>query len=257
MRYAYHFEFCERPEMPEWLRGDLFLSLAWVQKKFGLQAILISTLPKILKSLNPTKLIELGAGSGDSLAELAKVSDLSMLATDKYPQLDLWEKKLEGFKNVDWSEEQIGFEDFTVTLKRELVTGSVLMLTSAFHHIADRDAADFLEKAANAGCHVLIVEPLPRTLVGVLLGALTGAPALLFPLWAPEVSLWRKLRIVALHWFFPLIPFILSHDGIVSALRQRTRADWVRLTQGLKFEPVVQEGLGIFSNFAVTLLKCH
>ena len=264
MRYAYHFEFCERPEMPEWLRGDLFLSLGFIQDLFGLRRILDETVPSLVLNCGAKRVIELGCGSGQGLARVAHaLPHLPMLATDVYPHPQLWAEALKGQKAVTWSERSVGFDDFDQVLSDDLLQGSVLLLMAAFHHAPPARARKFLERAARCGSSIIIVEPLERTALGVLLGASAALPALVYPIRAlvlghqhglpARVIAW--LRLAVFHWVIPLIPLILFHDGVVSAFRQRTTPDWLELTQGLPFTLEARQGLGPFRNFSAVLLS--
>ena len=257
MRYAYHFEFCERPELPEWLRGDLLLSLAWTQNLFGLTNVLGTTVPEFLKKSGAHALVELGSGSGDGLVHVSRGLPLSfpILATDFFPHPALWQSRLGEIMGARWSTVKVGFDNFHEVLAAERLEGSALLMTTAFHHIPPDAARRFLENAAAVGAHVIVVEPLERTMLGVFLGGATGLPALVFPLLARGVGFFRRLRMAVFHWAVPLIPAFLSHDGVVSSLRQRTHSDWQELLSGLPFELDVRKNLGILGNFSVLLLK--
>src|SRR5262245_35317920 len=120
MRYAYHFEFCERPELPEWLRGELFDSLGWVQAAFGLERVLGGLVPELVREAAARELIELGSGSGRGLATVAAglaAGETRVLATDKFPQLELWRERFVGpDARVSYFSEPVGFDDFDVRL---------------------------------------------------------------------------------------------------------------------------------------------
>ncbi|MGK5085049.1 hypothetical protein WDW37_17305 [Bdellovibrionota bacterium FG-1] len=139
-----------------------------------------------------------------------------------------------------------------------MLRGSIILLVTAFHHVSSANARDFLERSARAGASVLVVEPLDRNLKGIVLGGLLFLPALLFPirtLLRSWPGLGRWMRLAAFHWVIPLIPFFLSHDGIVSARRQRTSDDWDALIHGLPYELIIRPNLGLMRNFSVVLLK--
>ena len=262
MRYAYHFEFCERPELPEWLRGDVFRSLAFIEGGFGMTTVLSREVPKLVRALAPTRVIEIGSGSGDGLALVARGAanetspPLECLATDRFPQPELWKEKLSGVPGVRWSDAAVGFDDFDRVLGASALKGSVVLLVNAFHHLPPEQARGFVARAAAAGAHVVVVEPLSRSVVGILMGLGAGLIAPLVPLLTllggrPGPS-W--LRAALFHWLVPLVPVILSHDGVVSALRQRTTEEWRALSAGLPLELTSVEGLGPFSNFSARVL---
>lgn len=261
MRYAYHFEFCERPEMPEWFRGDLFLSLGFVQNSFGLGRVLAGEVPELINLSGARRVIELGCGSGEGLERVARARpQLPVLATDKYPHPQLWAERLAGLKHVRWCSRSVGFDDFDRVLGSAELKDSVLLLNATFHHANPNEARAFLERAARVGVSLVIVEPLARSLLGAVQGLAVALPALLFPLYnAFSGGLLRGpaawLRQAVLHWVLPLIPLTLAHDGVVSAFRQRTQLDWGELVEKLPFHVVSRQGLGPFKNFSAVLLK--
>lgn len=259
MRYAYHFEFCERPELPAWFRGDLLCSLAWMQNLFGLARILEHDVPELLAECGARRCVELGSGSGEGLARVATAlrSPLECVATDKFPQHALWRARLSSLPNARAIEWPVTFEDFDSRLEAGLLDGAALLFVTAFHHLPGDRARSFLERAAARGAHVLVIEPLHRTFAQALLGALAGWPTVLFPLLARGLGPALRLRAALLHWVFPIIPLFIGHDGVVSALRQRTRAEWDMLTAGLPYSCRARERLGLFGSFSAVLLRHH
>lgn len=258
MRYAYHFEFCERAELPEWLRADLFGSLAWVQKSVGLAGILRRDIPKILEKTNSKRLIELGCGSGDGLSTIASAlreSQMPVIATDKFPNVEMWKARLSQFSLARWYDRSVSFEDFDQKISKQDLTESAVLLTAAFHHMTPESARGFLERAAGAGVQVIVVEPLSRSLWGAVLGGLAFLPALLAPVVLKNLSFARRLRIAAFHWVLPIIPVLIGHDGVVSSFRQRQTPDWEKLIVGLPFKLEIRENLGFFRNFSVVVFK--
>lgn len=269
MRYAYHFEFCERPELPDWIRGDVFSTLAFVQMSFGLKDVLRGSVPVRVRELAARRLVELGSGDGSGLALVAGAlagTKAKLVASDKYPQSARWRETLHGFANVHFLDEPLGFEE----LERIFIEGAeqecgrtgstALLLSCAFHHMSKNAARAFLERAAACRAHVIVVEPLSRGLAGLMLGGASGLAALIYPLFVrverrgmSSFFLW--LRLVLATWIIPVIPFVLSHDGVVSALRQRTRQEWLDLIHDLPFDFEIDERLGFFKNFSVVRLK--
>jgi hypothetical protein len=247
------FEFCERPEMPEWLRGDLFLVLSGIQNAFGLRRVLAQDLP-----LGPfkTKIIELGAGSGESLELLARaLPNHVFLATDKFPSLAAWQRRFAGIPQIAYEPRSVGFEDFDQVLQASDLQGSTLLLVAAFHHMNEATAQSFLKRAHSAKSNVLIVEPLSRSLKGVLLGFGSGLVALTAPVFLCGISIPKRIRLTFMTWCFPLIPFFISHDGVVSALRQRTPDEIKEMVRELTYQMTVVSDLGLLKNYSAILLR--
>jgi hypothetical protein len=254
--YAYHFEFCERPGLPEWLRGDLFSTLAWVQDSFGLGRVLAGEAAGLVASSGARRVIELGSGSGDGLRSLASglPRGIEVVATDLYPRPAVWRERLSGVSGARWIETPISFDDFETPIGKGELAGAVVLFVAAFHHVPREKARELLKRLAGCQAHVLIVEPLGRDLKGLILGALCGIPTLLYPVLARGVSLARRLRLALFHLCLPVIPFILCHDGAVSAFRQRRRRDWEELVRDTPYALVERPGLGLLRNFSVTML---
>lgn len=256
MRYAFFFEFCEREWLPEWLRADLFLSLSWVQDAFGLKRVLSETVPRFVRESGARRVVELGSGSGEGLRLVAQGllhEKITLLATDKFPNPKAWRKRLNGV--ASYVEHPICFEDFSRTLVFAEDQSSVIFLSAAFHHIPPQKVRRFLEDCARINASVLIVEPLERRFRDMFLASLLFLPALVTPIALRKISFLRRLRLVALHWVMPVIPLILAHDGVVSALRQRTRNDLEKLTKSLPYEMITENGLGVFGTYSVVLLR--
>jgi hypothetical protein len=254
--YAYHFEFCERPGLPEWLRGDLFSTLAWVQDSFGLGRVLAGEAAKCVASSGARRVIELGSGSGDGLRRLASglPGGIEVVATDIFPRPAEWRERLAGVPGARWIETPVSFDDFETRIGKDELAGAVVLFVAAFHHVPKDKAGEMLKRLASHHSHVLIVEPLGRDLKGLILGALCGIPTLIYPLLARGVSLARRLRLVLFHICLPVIPLFLCHDGAVSAFRQRRRRDWEELLKGTPYDLVDRPSLGWLRNFSVTML---
>lgn len=257
MRYAYHFELCERPGMPAWLRGFLFLTLGWIQQSFGLRRILEKEVPAALAKTRAPRLVEIGSGSGDALARLAwrTPETVRLLATDKFPQVALWRSRLGGHRHVSWRGEAVSFENYAAVLGSDELDGSVILLANTFHHISPGEARSFFARAAEAGAHVLILEPLDRSWKSALLGAATFLPALAAPVLIQGLPLLERLKLALLTWALPLVPLCIAHDGVVSAFRQRTEEDWEELCRHLPYTRLQWRGLGFFENFSLQLFE--
>src|SRR5215470_10077999 len=124
--YRYHFEFCERPELPGWFRQDIFASLGWIQNAFGLRGVLASTIPEIVASACADKIFELGSGSGDGLAHIAKHvgSNVEVMATDLFPNADMWRQRMAGLSNAKFCDKAVSFGNFDEVLGEQQLSGN-------------------------------------------------------------------------------------------------------------------------------------
>jgi hypothetical protein len=254
--YIYHFEICERPEISDWLRSDILLALSSVQKLVGLNKVLNFNIAPFINSLNPGiqfKLIEMGTGDGDQILMLSQNLDkrISIIATDKFPQTNLWKNKFQNAKNISWKKNSISFENVDQALNGEK---SVLFFNCAFHHMDNEKTREFFNKSSESGVSILIVEPMERDLIGLFFGAMGGLLAPLVIL-SRGVSLFRRLRLLFFSWVVPVIPLINFHDGILSALRQKNDNEWHAIAKEFNYTLSFSTNLGPFKNFKFISLQ--
>ncbi len=254
--YVYHFEICERPEIPNWFRSDIFLTLSSVQKFVGLNKILKSKVAPFINTMNkdsPFELIEMGTGDGDQILTLSQNLDqrITIVATDKFPQVDLWKNKFQNTKNISWRADSISFENIDRALNGN---NSVLFFNCAFHHMDNEKIKIFLRKTSSYGISIVIVEPMERNFLGLFFGAMGGllAPLAIFN---RGLSLGRRLRFLILGWLIPVIPLVNFHDGILSTLRQKSDEEWRALGQEFNYSVSFSKNLGFFKNFKIISLE--
>jgi hypothetical protein len=254
--YVYHFEICERPEIPDWLRSDIFLALSCVQKFVGLNKILESKVASYINALgqdSDLELVEMGTGSGDQIFTLSKNlhKRINVVATDKFPQIDSWRNKFQYSRNISWKKDSISFENFDRALSENK---TVLFFNCAFHHMKNEKIKIFLKKTSARGISILILEPMERNILGLFFGAMGGflAPLAVFNRGTP---LKQRLRLLILAWVIPVLPFTNFHDGILSALRQRTDEEWETTAKEFNYSLNFSKNLGTFKNFKIISLQ--
>jgi hypothetical protein len=238
------------------LRSDIFLALSSVQKFVGLNRILKSKVASLINAMDPGsafELIEMGTGGGDQILTLSKKLDprITIVATDKFPQVDLWKEKFQNAKNISWRTESISFENMDQALNG---SNSVLFFNCAFHHMENEKIKTFLNNTAARGISILIVEPMERNFLGLFFGAMGG---LLAPLTIlnRDISVARRLRFLILGWLIPVIPLSNMHDGILSALRQKSDEEWKDIGKEFNYSVHFSKNLGPFKNFKIISLQ--
>ena len=110
----------------------------------------------------------------------------------------------------------------------------LIVISAAFHHIPPKARSRVLLNLTQLG-DVLILEPLSRNWPSLLIALLSAFPCLAAPL-----VLYKRSGILRRVWWsyiIPLVPFILTYDGIVTVLRNWSQAEW-------------QDGLAEFGNRA-------
>ncbi|CAN5718030.1 hypothetical protein BH09MYX1_BH09MYX1_00220 [soil metagenome] len=237
--------------MPEWLRTDVHRSLAWLQRLAGGTNEIAREIPGILARLKSSTLIELGSGSGALLAAIEPnvSSATTLVATDLHPQVAAWSSAFADFDHLRFVDVPVPIDSFAEILHPN--ASDAILLSAVSHHLVDDELRSFFASAARARVHVIIAEPLDRSAIGIALGASTGLGALLVPIASFADDRARVQRVLT-HWAVPIVPFILSHDGIVSALRQRTALEWEAIVSALPFR-VERRVLGPFGNVSLSV----
>ena len=232
-------EFCESPCLPDGLRSRVFSALNDIQVASKVDKAVTDMFSKILKEKiqSATRVIEIGSGSGKLLARLAQnFADFDFVLTDLFPQ-ESWRSLSSA--NLSYLDRPVDASQIKQSLGSELRPGDVLFMNSTFHHFRPEWVKGLLELLVERGCKAIIIEPMSRDIRGMIVGAGAGAFSLL-----TSREAWRD----------PRIPFILSFDGVISALRQYHREDLVALSNGrLSIEEF--GGHGILNNVRAMLIS--
>jgi hypothetical protein len=172
------------------------------------------------------RIVDLCSGGGGPWPRLERVINrdrqppLTILLTDRFPHCDVRRFANERIRYVDRP------VDATQT-PPELV-GFRTLFTS-FHHFKPAAARAILRDAARRGQGIAIFEQTARTLPAALF--MLALPVLVF-VSAPFV---RPFRWTHFFWtcLVPVVPLVLSFDGIVSCLRTYTRDELREMTASL------------------------
>jgi hypothetical protein len=240
------FEFCTSDRISASLRSKVFDALGRVQSKLGFETVVKTIVRNHLADLDrhhgrKVHLIELGSGAGDLVLQLAK-DDVSRkyLLTDIFPQVEVWQRKIadEGSSlNVQYLSRPTSATDLA---KLGTVSGEVILTVAMLHHLRPEEVEAFLKQVVQQQLNVIIVEPLARRLRDVFIGAGAGLVS---------------LKLYPEGWLDPRAPFILSHDGVVSALRQYTADELRTKLLGTGYQVTETAGLGPVGSFRVMVLR--
>ena len=255
--YYFGIEICERPELPNKIRSQVFDALGTAARLFsGIQKVFPALITQVqndiakqvgLKANSSFRWIELGSGGGETINwidDSIYQSKFSYVLTDHYPHPDLWNRKIDKFnddrkKKIIAVNNSVSFSNFAEVLPKEIAdiesnlnVTNVILVVSAFHHIPNKDLLVFFEQASKLKSHVVVLEPLERDLKSLLISTAATFPSLLMPVisYQPKKTLIKnfkiQLELALTHWIFPIVPFIFLHDGFVSVTRQRTFKDF-------------------------------
>jgi hypothetical protein len=225
------FEWEDQPWLPRVLRDYVTDHLQYAQTGRHLEpahTAIAEHLAGAMRQLGERRIVDLCSGaSGPLLAVRPRLATLlggpvEVTLTDLYPNLD-------AFRGV--SGDGVGFaaEPVDATAVPPRLTGMRTMFT-ALHHFRPARARAVLADAVASGAGIAIFEPLERTLRVVALTTVNGLVRgfLLTPV-LPNRSLARLLAT----YVVPVGPFILTWDGIVSALRTYSVDELRELSRGL------------------------
>lgn len=250
-KFCYHYEICELAFLPEGIRSSVFKSLATTTERFSdLGEVLSRKVETRLKEKNYKRIIEMGSGSGYSATELAKrFPNKEVLITDRFPQVDYWKKSTRKNKNLNFIENSVSFETIAKDIPAKTLKGSLVVIVSAFHHIQTTQAKKFIADVNKAGADILILEPFGRNYYGMAIGLANTVPALATPILAREVTIRERFQLMLYHWLLPVVPVIFTHDGLVSAIRQRGLKEFKGLAEETNYRVTRSKSLGKFRNF--------
>lgn len=170
-----------------------------------------------------TTIVELGAGTAPlsrRLAADARSAGLTLIVCDLNPDIPLYEELEQTFPGrVRTCREPIDFSQ-----PQAWTADALLVLSATLHHVPRSERPDVLKALASGGNHVLIFEPLRRTLLSGLLCLLSVVPAMLVPAFQlHRPGRWRR---VAWCWLLPIAAPLFVWDGLVSCWRQWSTSDW-------------------------------
>ncbi len=186
---------------------------------------------RVAKEQRCDAIIEMGAGTAPLARRLVRNPDLGnvqVVVCDLHPDRDTYQalaREHSGkirpiFESVDMMKEH-SFASFG---QRQM-----LVLSASFHHIPPAARIKTLRALLASAPHVLIFEPLRRTLESLIYGPTVFSTALLSPLvFIRRHGLHREghWRRIFWTWFVPLAPIMLAWDGFVSAARMWTAQEW-------------------------------
>ena len=227
------FEFCDLASLPRFMREGFQDCLGFVHKLYKPYRRLS---PKIAEWLDGHVLLDIASGRGEQIREfLINLSEESasklpqVTLSDLYPDCDAYRRLQQQFGQnvISFYSHPFPIQDLNCTDQR------YWSIFTALHHF-DKDLLTNLFKAVLEKADGLcIVEPSSRRLSD-LIGMLLGFP---FHMLAPFFS--RRFSFLKFIFtsIIPLIPFMVTFDGVVSVLRTYSKEELIELFPlGLKEE---------------------
>ena len=224
MNRLHAFEWEDQPWLPRVFRDCITDHLRFAleaEEAMEMHRAVAACLKAAMERLGTREIVDLCSGGGGPLLAVQRclASEMAfptkVTLTDLYPNLSAFKRiEAEGNGAVRCLSQSVSVFEVPEELR------GIRTLFTALHHFRPADARRILEDAVNKRAGIAVFEPLERT------------PRIIF---LTGLSVERFL----LTYPVPLCPFVITWDGVVSALRTYSVDELRELTAGL--------GEGIFS----------
>lgn len=222
MKRLHLFEFEDQPWLPGFLRDAMTAYLASAYTIAPIPQLWAKEISRVIQVTGHQQLVDLGSGSSGPtplvVAELARLGHpVTMTLTDFYP------RPFEGSAAIRYWPRPVDARDVPEEL------GGLRTMFAAFHHFDEAGAARILADAAARRMPICIFEGTSRTI-----------PAILSSLVIPLLVLVLTPRVKSLSWqqllftyLIPVLPVLISWDGLVSHLRTYSAAEMLAMAQAI------------------------
>ncbi|KAI9820034.1 MAG: hypothetical protein M1827_006605 [Pycnora praestabilis] len=243
------FEIDDQPWFPPYLRQKVQTCLTWIWKaqlpylqSSSPARLVTSTLLKTLgDSVSGYTFIDFCAGAGGPTPVIERLLNKELtlrggkkpaqfLLTDLHPHLEAWEAAMKKSDNLGYVAKPVDAASAENLARRRGGAGSkeFRLFNLAFHHfddvLAGRILRNTMENADGFGIFEL-QDRSPSSFVTV------GLMGLLFLLITP-LYFWQSPGHMFFTYVIPIIPFVLTFDGLVSSLRTRDPEEVLALVGG-------------------------
>lgn len=224
------FEIHDQAWFPSLLRDQTTDALQIILNIGSLYGPIVHQLSRALRETGTVQILDLCSGAGGPWLTLAKTLEqkegltLDIRLTDKYPNIKAFDSAEPRGRN--------GVRFHSIPVDATQIPDELdgfRTIFSSFHHFKPREARAILQDAVNKRRGIGIFEAAGRRIVTLLFTFLIPIGTLLL---TPHLRPFRWSRLV---WtfVFPVIPFVLWFDGVMSCLRSYSHQELVELTSGL------------------------
>lgn len=221
-------EICDFSWCPGTLRDGVTDFLTLILDRADVYAPMVRRLERALRRTGDTRIVDLCAGSGGPwrrlLPRLARGRQLSVLLTDKYPNLPAMARLAENFPGQVTTEPT----PIDATAPPDDLLG-FRTLFSAFHHLPPDQARQVLADAVRRRVGIAVCEFTSRS--AAILWTLPFLPFLVLLL-VPAI---RPFRWSRLAWTYlpPILPLVVGYDALASCLRAYSTDELRALVAGV------------------------
>jgi len=224
------FEIHDQAWFPSLLRDQTTDVLQIIFNIGNLYRPIVHQLSRALRETGTVQILDLCSGAGGPWLTLSKDLEreeglaLNICFTDKYPNVAAFDHA----KSLG----QIRVRFHSIPVDATQIPDELdgfRTIFSTFHHFKPREARAILQDAVNKRRGIGIFEAAGRRIVTLLLTFLIPIATLLL---TPYLRPFRWSRLVWTY-VFPVIPFVLWFDGVMSCLRTYSLQELAELTSGL------------------------
>lgn len=234
------FEFCDAPWLPAVLREGLMDCLNQMHARLRAYARVAPNFARWSAQFGPTEVLDLASGGGEQIASMLRYADESglhlpkIVLSDLFPQREVYRQLV-----ARHGGDRLGFVMEPVALAALPAQYRVLSIFSAFHHFPPPAARALLEEVVARRDGLCIFE-MTRNSLWDLFAMLPGFFLNMLAPFQRGRFRWSKFLLSVP---LPVIPFITSHDGVVSVIRSYS-FDEIRalLPPGTEKEFVIEQG---------------
>lgn len=232
MKKRYHLiEIHEQPWCPEFIRNSVTDYLQYAITTGDVYRPVLPKLKDAVENARSAKILDLCSGGGGAWVNFRKdFAQTEVILTDLFPNRDAFQQ-LKTAHDLNYSTASVNVLDVPQNLD------GFRTMFSSFHHFPPTQARQILRSAVNKNCGIGIFELTSRNLKTLLVMFLTPLMVLFL---TPKIKPFRWSRII-FTYLFPVIPFIVGFDGVVSVLRTYTPEELLEMTDDIKNENYVWE----------------
>jgi hypothetical protein len=225
MKFPHLFEFMDLPWLPDSLRDTMreILECGNTRPFRPYYGWVADEVLRYAREGGFQTIVELGAGTAPITRHMAidpRSDGLSLVVCDSLPDRAAYE----GLEKTYPGKVSARYDSVDFSQPMHWGPKTLLVLSGTFHHIPPAARLGVLNALAGSADHVLVFEPLRKTVLSTLFMFGSIFPALLLPLWFLGRA--GRLRRLLWCWLLPVAPLLFWWDGFVTCMRLWSDREW-------------------------------